>query len=246
MNLHKDFQRLPPEALSSQGDLVGSVKRLTDCLERALVSEDCSETGEFVAAAESALATARSVEKRLAEQMERIAELERLAETDELTGLLNRRGFQRELHCAVASARRYDEHGVLVYVDLDGFKPVNDTYGHAAGDEVLRRVGRVLHDNVRETDFVGRMGGDEFAILLSRTSWDDGLKRAEALDRVLNDTYVSWEGRMIAVRASLGFQVYGPRDDGHDLLNRADEDMYNTKRMRSELRPNRGTETARN
>ena len=247
--LTKDIHRAPLDDLASQGDLLTSVSLLAECLERSAVPEGPSDDAANAEAARRALNAALSAECRLADQMDhivdlrqRIAQLERLAETDELTGLFNRRGFQRELHAAVAAARRYDERGVLVYVDLDGFKPVNDTYGHAAGDEVLRRVARTLNDNVRETDFVGRMGGDEFAVLLTRTTWEDGLKRAEALDRVLNNTYVSWEGRMLAIRASLGFQVYGPRDDGHDILSRADEDMYNTKRMRSAIKPTQRSE----
>lgn len=246
VNLKKHILRPRTQDQSSQSDLVSSVSLLAACLERAGSIEGCVEVSEHGNVVEQALISAMEAERRLAEQMERLAYLEHLAVTDELTGLLNRRGFQASLKQALALARRYDENGVLVYVDLDGFKPINDTYGHAAGDEVLRRVGRALVDNVRETDSVGRMGGDEFAVLLARTSWDDGLSRAEILDNVLNDTFVSWEGRMIAVRASLGIQVYGAHDEGDELLSRADDDMYKTKRMRSELDSRRTGTHARN
>ena len=133
----------------------------------------------------------------------------------------------------------YDERGMLIYVDLDGFKPINDTYGHAAGDEVLRRVAGILGENVRDTDSVGRMGGDEFCVLLTRSSWEDGLARAKELDRGLNTTYVSWRGRMIAIRASLGVHAYGSKDDSDDLLDRVDDAMYVTKRMRAGSRQTR-------
>ena len=169
-------------------------------------------------------------------QDKRVLVLERLAKTDELTGLLNRRGFHAELRRAVSAAGRYDECGMLIYVDLDGFKPINDTYGHAAGDEVLRRVAGTLREIVRDTDSVGRMGGDEFCVLLTRTSWKDGLARAEGLERSLNNTYVSWRGRMIAIRASLGVHAYGSRDDGDDLLDRVDDAMDVTKRKRASSR----------
>ena len=77
------------------------------------------------------------------------------------------------------------------------------------------------------------MGGDEFCVLLTRSSWEDGLARAKELDRGLNTTYVSWRGRMIAIRASLGVHAYGSKDDGDDLLDRVDDAMYVTKRMRA-------------
>ena len=96
------------------------------------------------------LSEAESLRKTVDEQTDRIAHLEALATTDELTGTLNRRGFEEELDRLLARAERKNEEGVLVYVDLDGFKPVNDTFGHAAGDEVLRQVARVLTENVRD------------------------------------------------------------------------------------------------
>ncbi len=213
---------------ASHGDLVATVSHLAACLERA----GAPDHGETVS---RALAAARDAERRIAGHRQRISELERLAVTDELTGLLNRRGFEGALHHALAATGRYEDHGVLVYVDLDGFKPINDTYGHAAGDEVLRQVARILLENVRQTDYVGRLGGDEFAVLLTRTAWRDGLKRAEGLERVMNDNFVGWQGRLIALRASLGFQAYGPKDDGGDLLSRADDAMYKTKRLRAEM-----------
>ncbi|MEO5335928.1 MAG: GGDEF domain-containing protein [Magnetospirillum sp. WYHS-4] len=230
---------------TSQGDLVASVTLLAEGAAR-MAWEGLPDAPQLAQLADRALASAAEAEARLAEQMSRIVELERLALTDELTGILNRRGFQRELTHALAAARRYDEKGVLVYVDLDGFKPINDTYGHAAGDEVLRRVARILQDNVRDTDAVGRMGGDEFAVLLARSSWEDGLRRAEALDRALNNAFIGWEGRMIAIRASLGIQVYGNQDEDQALLERADEDMYKSKRLRSEIGNRRDAGRARN
>lgn len=172
--------------------------------------------------------------RRLARQQARLTELERLAVTDELTGVLNRRGFVEQLEQSLAAAQRYDERGVLVYVDLDGFKPVNDTFGHEAGDRVLRYVGRLLQAHTRRSDVIGRLGGDEFAVLLTRSPWEAGLDRAEALERLVNRAIVTIERTAIPVRASLGIQAYGPGDTAAALLAKADEAMYRAKRVRAE------------
>ncbi len=219
----------------SRSEIVALVSHLADCLTAPDFPPHHGEVYAQKEAALSALACARETEERLTRLMERIAELERLSLTDELTGLLNRRGFQMELNRVLASAERYNEQGALVYIDLDGFKPINDTYGHAAGDKVLTRVAALIEENVRDTDFVGRMGGDEFAVLLTRTTWDDGLKRAEVLDKILNESYADWNGRLLAIRASFGLQGYCAKDESASLINRADEAMYKTKRLRSLL-----------
>jgi diguanylate cyclase (GGDEF)-like protein len=229
---HQDHRQAAPA--SSASGLVASVARLADGLNELAAIQGQGLAPEHLALAYKAVSEAMGAEHHLAELRERIAELEALAVTDPLTGLLNRRGFAGELARARAGANRYNELGALVFIDLDGFKPVNDTYGHAAGDHVLKRVAQALADNVRATDRVARLGGDEFAVLLPRTRRDDGLVKAEALDRVINGLTVEWHGRLIAVRASLGFQTFGPGDDGLDLLGRADAAMYAAKRLRAD------------
>jgi GGDEF domain-containing protein len=121
-------------------------------------------------------------------QDKRIAELEALATTDELTQILNRRGFEQQLEHELSIARRHGVGGVMIFVDLDEFKPINDTYGHAAGDEVLKAASTILQAQIRDTDYVGRLGGDEFAILLPRSNKRNGVRRAEELDKKLNNT----------------------------------------------------------
>jgi len=222
-----------PVSESSVGDPLSSITLLVNCLEKARFEE--ATDPNHADAVDEAMSAALKVEKRLLEQSERIDYLERLAMTDELTGLLNRRGFINQLQHSLSTARRYDEKGVLIYVDLDGFKPINDTYGHAVGDQVLVHVAKVLMDNVRETDYVGRMGGDEFSVLLTRSTTRDGLKRAESIDEVLNNTPARWRGRRIPFRSSLGFLAYGPEDNGTDLLARVDNAMYKTKRTRAKF-----------
>ena len=144
---------------------------------------------------ERALAVATEAEQRLAEQSRRIALLETLALADEVTGLMNRRGFDRELNRALAAARRYGDCGVLTLIDLDDFKTINDVYGHPAGDRVLRTIGQLLQLQIRENDSVSRIGGYEFAILLTKCDGDSGITRAEEIEMVLNEHFVNFGAR---------------------------------------------------
>jgi len=212
--------------------LVSSVVGLTQVLEETLRGE--TSLKKISKTVGRALAQAQAAEQKIAEQKKRLAFLERLAVTDELTGLLNRRGFEQEIRRTMEGAKRYQEKGVLIFIDLDAFKPINDTHGHAAGDAVLRHLGELLLKNVRGTDSVGRLGGDEFAILLTRSTWGDGLKRAEFFDKLVNGTSITWNGEVVDVRASFGFQTYGPDDNLSQLLKTADEAMYISKRARAE------------
>ncbi len=164
----------------------------------------------------------------------RVQSLQHLAVTDELTGLLNRRGFSREVEQALARAHRYGDEGALIYIDIDAFKQINDSYGHAAGDAVLRHVAQVLNASVRCTDHVGRLGGDEFAVLLSRASVGGSRKRAAQLAQRLQGTEIHHNGRVITVHASVGIQLYGRGHclDAEALLAGADNAMYAEKGWR--------------
>ena len=183
---------------------------------------------ELLTAMTRMLSENEGLRDKMSEQATRIGYLEELATSDELTGVLNRRGFQAELKRVLARAQRNLEQGILVYIDLDEFKLVNDSFGHAAGDEVLRKVAAVLNDMTRDMDVVGRLGGDEFAIILINTSQENGLERAETLNAALNATSLTWEGQRLAIQASFGMQSYQSGDDAEALLNSADEAMYKT------------------
>jgi diguanylate cyclase (GGDEF)-like protein len=185
---------------------------------------------------EKALQAAAEIENRLMAQNARIAYLETLSMTDELTGLFNRRGFEDSFRRTLVSAGRYGDEGVLIACDLDDFKAINDRHGHSAGDEVLRHVGRLLRTHTRETDFVARLGGDEFAAILVQTGWRNGLKRAQTLSRALNRLVVKIGETPIAVSASIGVEHFGPDDtDAGALIARADMAMYVNKRRRAAI-----------
>jgi diguanylate cyclase (GGDEF)-like protein len=182
-----------------------------------------------------ALAAASEVQQRFADQNARIQYLENLAIIDELTALLNRRGFNHQLRRTLASSKRYGDLGVLVVCDLDNFKAINDAYGHAVGDEVLCHTAKILNANVRQTDIVARLGGDEFAVLMVQTSWRDGFKRARGLNRVLNRSVAAVAKLQIQINASFGVEPFGPHDEEDNLVARADMAMYCNKRKKSSL-----------
>lgn len=168
----------------------------------------------------------------LARAEARIAELEAHADVDPLVEVLNRRGFERELERSLAYVRRYGGQAALLFIDLDGFKAVNDAHGHAAGDAMLKAVAAALAGHVRASDAVGRLGGDEFGVLM----WNIGEPEARAKAREL-------EGRIAAVRllhgdtapavgASAGLVMLEPEATAASAIDAADRAMYARKRER--------------
>ena len=115
----------------------------------------------------------------------KIAELEARADVDPLLEILNRRGFERELARSISYVKRYGTQAALVFIDLDGFKAVNDQYGHAAGDSLLKAVARQLTGHVRASDVVARLGGDEFAVLMWNVNEIHAAAKARELETVI-------------------------------------------------------------
>jgi diguanylate cyclase (GGDEF)-like protein/PAS domain S-box-containing protein len=158
------------------------------------------------------------------------AELNTLATTDTLTGLLNRRQFMLMLDQAVKLATRRRTQGTLVYLDLDGFKYVNDTHGHTAGDELLVAVGKTLKANVRASDVVARTGGDEFVIILHDASPEDGLNKAGQLVGAVADTVIMVGSEKVNTTCSAGIVAFPIADaSADDLVAFADLAMYRAK-----------------
>jgi diguanylate cyclase (GGDEF)-like protein len=172
------------------------------------------------------------LEAELGAMRMRLKELEDAAERDPLTDLLNRRGFLRELGRAIAYVGRYPACAVLIYLDLDGFKPVNDRHGHAAGDAVLKSVASGLTRQVRASDAIGRLGGDEFALLLWNLTEQDAGAKALALEAAVAHTSVPWDGQRLSAAASAGMTLLRPDDTPAAAIARADAAMYARKRAR--------------
>ena len=162
----------------------------------------------------------------------RLEEVERLADRDPLTPVLNRRAFMRELSRACAFCTRYRAPAGLVYFDLDGFKAVNDRFGHAAGDAVLGAVARGLLDHVRESDAVARLGGDEFAVLLAQADHDAAAAKAASLVQELEREPVVAAGQAIAVQVSAGVRSFEPGLTPARWLAEADAAMFVRKGAR--------------
>src|SRR5262252_1462177 len=158
-----------------------------------------------------------------------MAALEARADTDPLTGLLNRRGFERELSRMLAQVKRHGTTAALIYLDLDGFKPVNDRHGHAAGDAVLTAVAVALTRAVRSSDVVARLGGDEFAVLLSHLTAADAQRKGRALEAVVAAATATHAGATLAVGAAAGTAWLLAGDAPADVLARADRAMYARK-----------------
>ncbi|WGD51705.1 GGDEF domain-containing protein [Bradyrhizobium sp. CB1650] len=177
-------------------------------------------------------ATIRSLRTRLKEALLRVAELEAAADTDFLLDIPNRRGFERELQRAIAYMKRYRASGALVILDVDRLKPINDSFGHAAGDEVLKVIAGTLMRQVRASDVVGRLGGDEFALLLWNLSETDAKAKAATFEQAIDELSFVFRGQRVNAGASAGVALLGPHSDAGRALEEADAAMYVRKAHR--------------
>jgi diguanylate cyclase (GGDEF)-like protein len=159
-------------------------------------------------------------------------DLARQAATDPLTGIANRRHFAAEAGRIIATAQRHGRPCALLEMDLDGLKVVNDTHGHAVGDELLLAFVRTCRDRLREGDIIGRLGGDEFAVLLPETSLEHAQSIAERLRAAFERESVSVGGARLEPSVSVGIAVTGAADRVtlEDMLREADKALYEAKR----------------
>lgn len=160
----------------------------------------------------------------------RIRDLEDKLEEDELTGVFNRRGFIRELERAMSFSTRYGLRAAIVFLDIDRFKAINDKYGHRVGDATLRHVARILSRNVRQSDLVGRLSGDEFAMLLWNVDEEAANEKARELVETIAREPVLDNGVSIPVHLSHGVAVLRPGENCESILDRADAAMYSDKK----------------
>jgi diguanylate cyclase (GGDEF)-like protein len=184
------------------------------------------------AAPNDAKAAIRRLRAQLAQAQALIGQLEASADTDFLLGILNRRGFERELNRSVAYIKRYHAGGAVIVLDVDRLKPINDAYGHAAGDQVLKAVVAVLVRHVRSSDVIGRLGGDEFALLLWNLSETDARAKAASLEQAIDGLSFVFRGRTVSAGASAGIAILGPHVEAGRALEEADRAMYVRKAQR--------------
>jgi diguanylate cyclase (GGDEF)-like protein len=171
-----------------------------------------------------------NLRRELSQTRARLDEAEKTADQDQLLPLLNRRAFVRELTRYIAFSGRYNTPASLIYFDLNQFKQINDTKGHAAGDAVLRHFAETLLGHVRDSDCVGRLGGDEFGVLLTHANQEQALNKADVLAAALRATPPVWNGSAIPVSFSYGAFELKSGDNADLAMARADEAMYAQKR----------------
>jgi diguanylate cyclase (GGDEF)-like protein len=176
----------------------------------------------------------------LAATQGRIAELERLADEDSLAPISNRRAFLRDLTRAISYIERYGTPCSLLYFDVNGLKAINDASGHAAGDAALIHVAGVLSTNTRNSDIVGRLGGDEFGVLLARAEQAAALSKARRLAEAVAVSEFRWEGARVPISVAYGTHPLTPGEEAQMALATADRAMYRQKKAsqaRSRARP---------
>ena len=174
----------------------------------------------------------RALREEVAHWRQRAEQLDRLADQDPLTGLLNRRAFLRELGRVLAFAQRYGVTGSLLYLDVDNLKRINDGHGHAAGDAALLQVAEVLTANTRACDLVGRIGGDEFAVVLQQADTVAADRKADALRRRVEAQPILYHSARLTVSLSVGQRLFDGVETPETTIDAADRAMY-ASRQRS-------------
>jgi two-component system, cell cycle response regulator len=168
--------------------------------------------------------------RQRAEELRRSAEAaSEMSMTDALTGLLNRYGLHRALQRELSEARRYARPLSCLLIDIDFFKAVNDTYGHAAGDAALQQAARVIAESVRGSDVVCRYGGEEFLVLAPETGLDGARALAEKIRQSFTSRLFGDAGRVFPLTLSSGVAQLAPDESGNDMIARADEALYHAK-----------------
>jgi diguanylate cyclase (GGDEF)-like protein len=187
-------------------------------------------TPKVKAAILSLVQEAERLRRELDTTKKRVAQLEELADQDTLLPVANRRAFVRELSRVMSHVERYNAPHCVLFFDLNGLKRINDSLGHAAGDAALQTVARTLIDNTRESDMVGRLGGDEFGVILAQADQASANVKAGRLAQLIETQKVEWRGHEIALSVAHGTYALKGKEDANDALHAADRAMYAKKR----------------
>ena len=214
---------------SARQRLVAALGLKTETLPREAKAAIEALAGEVLALRED--------RERLKQELESAAHL---ADRDALCPIFNRRAFERELAREISLAERYGTPLCLIFIDLDRFKQINDRFGHATGDHVIQHVAETLVENVRQSDIVGRLGGDEFGIALTHADLADGQSKAARLESIISAVIVrdaSDEALgSVNLGASCGTVLWRPGRDAASLIAEADETMFRRKNEKKRSR----------
>ncbi len=185
------------------------------------------------AAVDTLMAETSMLAQENADLLDKLAIAQALADRDPLVPIFNRRALLRELQRVVSYTERYRTQAAVIFLDMDGFKALNDGYGHAVGDAALAHVSKLLLNQVRDSDIVGRVGGDEFAVVLANAAPDEARRKAQSLSAVIGETPFVFEGVRHALHATIGVHIFAGDGaaigDAEVLIARADEAMYAAK-----------------
>lgn len=169
-------------------------------------------------------------EREIFRLREHVSELEALVDVDCLVPIPNRRAFMRRLNWAVSMCTRYNHQAAVLFIDLNNMKEINDQYGHAAGDAAIRHAAGFLRQAIRESDFLARIGGDEFAVLLHYVEAEEAHQKGNQIAELLRQNPMQINGRSIMLHAAVGCHVIQSGDDAERALSAADTAMYVEKR----------------
>lgn len=170
--------------------------------------------------------------KHTRDQLRRaLTELQRMATTDFLTGTLNRWRFFEAVQQEFERSRRYGKEFALLMIDIDRFKQINDTHGHLVGDEVLKRLAAAIQQSLRQVDYFGRYGGEEFSVLLPETELEQAQQVGDRLRSLVSSLEILVDEQVTSITVSIGITTYDPKDVNIDaVFERADQALYQAKR----------------
>ena len=187
---------------------------------------DTELTPKVRVAIEMLMAEVQRLREDLTRAQQRVGYLEKLADEDSLVPVANRRAFVRELSRSVALAERYGTAASVLYFDINGMKAINDQHGHAAGDAALKHVGEILTNSVRESDIVGRLGGDEFGVILVQTDTGRAVEKADSLASAIAANPFEWNGNVLGLSVAYGAHTARSQENAGEALEQADKAMY--------------------
>ncbi|MEM9168606.1 MAG: GGDEF domain-containing protein [Pseudomonadota bacterium] len=216
-------------AAEPAGDGAPPAQRITDTVNIAGVP-DAELTPRVRKALFSLLEEVSDLRRELQEARDQLAELKTLANADPLLGINNRRAFVQELDRALALVQRYGTPASLVFIDLNDLKLINDRLGHAAGDAALAHVSSIVEKNIRATDTFGRLGGDEFGLILMMTEEDVAQEKAESLRQAVATAPIELDGAPRRLGIACGVVPLRPMKTAEEAIDAADAKMYARKR----------------
>ncbi|MFW0777376.1 MAG: GGDEF domain-containing protein [Rickettsiales bacterium] len=204
-------------------------KQLADRLAMLGIPDE-QMTAEVRLAVTALLEKLDDVNLDLSRTKEHLAEMERLVDVDPVVPIPNRRAFMRRLSWAINMQERYKHPSTILYFDINDFKQINDQHGHAAGDAAIRHISQLLTNTMRESDFLARIGGDEFAVIMYYAEEDSARQRGAKIAEKLKKMPLKFNGKEIPLSSAYGFYCIQSGDDAEGALSSADTSMYVDKR----------------